>query len=127
VKLAVLPARVAVRRQVGEQRVIEIAAAEVGVELLCIDAAQDRAMATRDEMACQRHGGFAPQRIHAAPAQALQQRLAIRTHVGEEQIAERNVGDRRYAFARLRQCVRERRLVLCVGRLRWNRRLDQGQ
>ena len=127
VELAVLAARIATRGQFVEQLRVEWAPAECGVELLRVDAAEDRAEAVSDEAAREARGVLAPQRKPRAPTQAREQALPVRAHVGEVKIAERDRADAGRMNARLIERMRERAFVAFVRSLRRNRRLDQRQ
>ena len=62
-ELAVFAAGIAIRWQIGKQRRVEVAPAETGVELLRVDATQNRAIAALDEITCEAIRVFAPERI----------------------------------------------------------------
>jgi hypothetical protein len=120
-------AGVATKRQVRQQGRIEFPAAEGRIELLGIHAAQRRAQAAVDHLPRELRGVAPEQRKHRRPAQPCTQRLAPRTHVVEEEIAECDLPAIRPTGARLRQRIGERRLVRRVVALRRDRRLDHRQ
>src|SRR3569623_1254771 len=119
-KLAALAARIDVRRQCIEQRVVEHAPGERAIEMPRIDADEPRPQATRHHLACEHVRIAAPQRIHAGHPVRGELLLAVRADVLEEQIAEHDVDD--VGLARACERAAERRLVLLVRARR--RQLD---
>src|SRR4051794_3659676 len=112
VELTVLAAGVDAVGQVGEERLVEAAADEGGVELGGIDADEDRFEAGLDELLREGGGVATPEREERSAAGADQPLLAVGADVLEEEVAE---GDRRDAVERGR---RERaRHPLFVGRV----------
>ena len=90
-KLAVLAARVDARRQVAQQRALELAPRERGIQLSRVDAREACAQARVDHGLRQLWRGKSPdrkQRFETGPGESL---LAIAAHILEEQVAEGHV------------------------------------
>src|SRR3546814_3760943 len=88
VELAVLAAGVDTRRQVIEQRRVEVVAGEGCVQLLRVHAAQPGAQAFADHLARKLRGVGAEQGCHDVPAHARALRLAPGADVFQPQVAE---------------------------------------
>src|SRR2546423_779595 len=90
-KLAALTARVDRRRQIAEQRAVELPADETRIELPSVDTGQPRAKAAVDhlfgKLPC-RNAPDGKERIESRSRELL---LAIAADVLEKQIAERHV------------------------------------
>jgi hypothetical protein len=93
VELAVLAAGIDAGGKVGEQRLVEAAADEGGIELVGIDADEDRLEAGVDELAGEGGGVTAPERKQGAAAGAGQPALTVGAHVLEEEVPEGDRGD----------------------------------
>ena len=124
-EFAALAARIDRRREIGEQRRVEVAPGESRVEHLRIDAREPRLQAAGDHVARERRGVGAEQREDRRQPGAGQFLFAIAPDVLEKQIAERHV---REAFGD-GACDggRHRALVDLVGTRRRNRHLPQRQ
>src|SRR5690606_710523 len=81
VELAVLAAGVDARGQLPQQRFVEVAPGEAGVEPGSVHAAQRGAQPPGDHFPCHRRGVVAEQREHRGPAEARAQRGAPQADV----------------------------------------------
>jgi hypothetical protein len=113
VELAALAAGVDRRRQLGQQRGVEVARREPLVQGARIDAGQPGAQPAGDHLGRQRAGRLAPQREEWPDPGRGQLLLAVAADVLQEQIAERHGGDAR--GARPIEGGRHRRFVLGVA------------
>ena len=87
-ELAVLPARIDRRREVAQQRGIELATRELARELRGVHANQHGAVPQLDEFTREGPGVPEPQRKQSLHAVAAQHALAVRADVCEKQVAE---------------------------------------
>lgn len=91
VELAVLTARVDTRREVGEQLRVEGATGERAIELLRVNADEDRSEAVPDKAASKLCCVGAPERESGCPACLGKALFPVSSDLREEQIAEANV------------------------------------
>ena len=92
-KFPALPARIDARREVSNQRSVELAPRERSIEMLRIHARQDRPQASVDHFVSQLSRGDAPhwkQRRQPGGGEAI---FPVPSHVFQKQIAKSHVGE----------------------------------
>src|SRR5439155_11028157 len=94
-KLSAFTAGVDMCRQVAKQLLVELSPEKIRVQLVRIDAGNDRANSARDHLACQRGSclGRGPDREQGMYASLLQLPDAVRANVLEKEVAKGHVGD----------------------------------
>src|SRR6185436_12080072 len=115
VEFSALAAGVGRRRQIGQQRPVEFAAGETGVELSSIDTNQSCREAIAYELAGEIRGVASPDRENRIEAAAGEQTLPIGADVFQKEIAECDVLYFGLVFSDSLQREVERRLVRVVG------------
>src|SRR5206468_6843108 len=95
------------RRQIPEERGIELTTGEARIELSGIDTDEARCEAIADESSRQLRGVHAPNRKNRIETTASEQSLPIRAHVFQKEISESNVSHfRPFLSDRLQRLVK---------------------
>jgi len=120
VELAPLATGIDSLRQLLQQRRVKFPPGELRAQLGRVHASEDRAMAGPHEVPCQSRRVLAPDRKHPGPAERVQQRLTIGTHVGEEEVTKGRVPHSWPVRLSRAQGESKRRLVIGVAGARGN-------
>jgi len=127
VELPAFSARIGRAGEFFQQGGVELPSAEAWIELLAIHTTDPGAETAGDHRACKRRSVRSEEREVRCPSVSRAQCLAVRADLLKEEITERNRPAGGEALLRVREALRERRLVDLIGRALRHSHLDDRQ